>query len=149
MAESCDRPWYADGLSFECQRCGGCCGGFPGYVWISQKEIAALASFLKMSPDLFLSTYARKVDGCYTLKEVAGWNCIMLKNGRCSVYEVRPIQCRTFPFWEENLASPEDWAAAAKRCPGMNRGRLYSLDEIEALCNQRALNRELAGPSAR
>eukprot|EP00961_Rhodomonas_salina_P046921 629705-Rhodomonas_salina.2 len=25
----------------------------------------------------------------------------------CSLYEARPKQCRTWPFWPENLASPE------------------------------------------
>jgi len=131
-------PWYAAGLAFECRRCGGCCGGFPGYVWIDRDEIAALASYLGLAPDAFLATYARRVGGRYTLREVAGWNCVMLRDGACSVYDARPVQCRTFPFWDEHLGSPRDWAAAARRCPGMNSGRLYSADEIDQLRRARA-----------
>jgi Fe-S-cluster containining protein len=51
----------------------------------------------------------------------------------CGIYPVRPLQCRTWPFWDGNLASAENWNAAAKRCPGMNRGRRFGKAEIEAL----------------
>jgi Fe-S-cluster containining protein len=126
-----NNTWYAGGLSFECQQCGGCCGGFPGYVWLTDDEVATIAAHLGLGPDEFLSTYTRRVMGRYTFKEVANYNCIMLENGVCSIYEVRPIQCRTFPFWEENLESREDWDAAAKHCPGMNKGMVHRFEEIE------------------
>ena len=38
-----DDPWYRDGLAFTCTRCGACCTGAPGYVWVDADEIAALA----------------------------------------------------------------------------------------------------------
>jgi len=56
----------------------------------------------------------------------------------CRVYSVRPAQCRTWPFWEGNLASPEAWEKSTRRCPGMNHGRHYSWQEIAAV---------LAGPT--
>ena len=49
----------------------------------------------------------------------------------CSIYEVRPAQCRTWPFWPSNVSSIEAWAAAAKRCPGINRGEIHPFHEIE------------------
>ncbi|MBR1671593.1 MAG: YkgJ family cysteine cluster protein, partial [Fretibacterium sp.] len=51
---------------------------------------------------------------------------------RCSVYPVRPSQCRLFPFWPELLRSREMWELYAARCPGMNEGPLLSPAEIEA-----------------
>ena len=36
--------WYQDGLAFECTRCGACCTGAPGYVWVNDEEIARLAA---------------------------------------------------------------------------------------------------------
>ena len=38
------KPWYADGLQFECTQCGDCCTGAPGYVWVNKSEIEALAA---------------------------------------------------------------------------------------------------------
>ena len=52
----------------------------------------------------------------------------------CSVYSVRPLQCRTWPFWDGNLASRSNWDAAGKRCHGINHGsRKFTRKQIEAL----------------
>lgn len=52
----------------------------------------------------------------------------------CSIYAVRPLQCRTWPFWPENVADRESWDRAARKCPGMNRGcRHFDRDRIDAL----------------
>ena len=126
-------PWYADGLMFECQQCGGCCGGFPGFVWLSDDDIVRISGHLGLPPDEFLFRYARQAMGRYTFKEVTDYDCIMLKEKRCSIYAVRPTQCRTFPFWDENLDTRKGWQEASRRCPGVDRGRRYTFEEIEQL----------------
>ena len=114
-------PWYKDGLSFECTGCGKCCTGFPGYVWVGEEEIEKLSDHLNLSVDDFSLRYLRVVDGKFSLKEEAGtFDCVFLQGNRCSVYEVRPKQCRTFPFWPQNLDSPETWQKTASRCEGIN-----------------------------
>jgi uncharacterized protein len=55
----------------------------------------------------------------------------------CKIYDVRPNQCRTWPFWKQNLDNPDSWNAACQRCSGMNRGRQYTLAEIERLVEQK------------
>lgn len=131
-------PWYIAGLAFECEQCGGCCAGpDEGYVWINQDELAALSEFLGQDVQQVTKKYVRRAGRRQTIIEDAKTNdCIFLKPGPtgkgCCVYEVRPSQCRTWPFWPTNLADPESWAAAAQRCPGINRGKLYSFHEIEA-----------------
>lgn len=55
----------------------------------------------------------------------------------CAVYPVRPNQCRTWPFWDYNLDDPDDWNEAATGCPGINRGKLYTFQEIEILRKQK------------
>ena len=126
-------PWYSDGLRFECTACGGCCGGFPGFVWLSPEEIATFAGHLRLPHEDFLADHCRRLGTRWTLRETENWNCVMLKDGKCRVYGIRPVQCRTFPFWDENLDSPRDWTNAAKSCPGMGRGRLFEFAEIERL----------------
>jgi len=65
-----------------------------------------------------------------SLKEKSNKDCVFWDRG-CSVYEVRPMQCSAFPFWESILASSGSWEIAAASCPGMNNGELHTENEIE------------------
>jgi Fe-S-cluster containining protein len=49
------------------------------------------------------------------------------------IYPVRPSQCRIWPFWTENLKSPDTWNQAVQKCGGINHGRFYSFEEIEKI----------------
>lgn len=51
----------------------------------------------------------------------------------CSVYPARPLQCRTWPFWSENLRDRKTWDRSAKRCHGMNGGRQFTLEQIQQI----------------
>ena len=145
-------PWYADGLSFTCTCCGSCCTGGPGYVWLSDVEVDRLAEHLGLSREQTLKQYCRKLHGKISLKEKlspqGNYDCIFLeeipagpkekgtiplRRRGCGIYAARPLQCRTWPFWDGNLASQKNWDNAAKRCPGMNTGKHYSKARIEAL----------------
>jgi Fe-S-cluster containining protein len=127
--------WYKDGLRFECQRCGNCCTGFSGTVRVSDAEIVALAHRLGITEAEFRKQYTRIVGGgAISLIEKKNTDCIFFERERgCTVYEDRPRQCRTWPFWRYNVFSPGHWKREAKRCPGMNRGRLYPPDLIKEL----------------
>ena len=136
------QPWYKDGLQFTCSQCGNCCTGGPGFVWISEQEVARLAAFLGITPEETVEKYCRDVGGRLSLKEfrnaAGNYDCVFLKEEkiaaaggfiqtrrRCTVYEVRPLQCRTWPFWPENLWSRKTWDHAARRCHGMNAGKRH------------------------
>jgi Fe-S-cluster containining protein len=128
-----DLPWYKDGLRFSCSQCGDCCSGAPGYVWVNNEEIAALAALVGMSAEAFEDQYVRQVGIRKSLKEFPSGDCIFLdpeKRG-CTVYDARPRQCRTWPFWDSNLKSPADWAHTCSVCPGSGKGKLYQLQQIE------------------
>ena len=128
-----DAEWYADGLSFTCTRCGNCCTGSTGTVSVDDGEIAGLAARLEVSVDEFREQYTRVMsDGSISLREKPNYDCVFYAHGHgCLVYEDRPTQCRTWPFWRTNVETPARWAEEAHTCPGMNKGRLYTLDEIE------------------
>ena len=66
-----------------------------------------------------------------SLREKPGYDCIFWEGEGCSVYEQRPVQCSTFPFWATILDSQEAWKDAARDCPGIDRGELCSRDHIE------------------
>ena len=51
----------------------------------------------------------------------------------CTVYEARPLQCRTWPFWQGNLMSRKAWQEASRTCLGIDRGEFFDREEIEKL----------------
>lgn len=128
-----DKPWYSEGLRFQCTQCGQCCTGAPGYTWVSNEEIFSIAEHLSISVEEFTKRYLRWVNGRFALLEhPRTYDCIFLKNKKCQIYEVRPKQCRTFPWWAQNLKSPEDWEEAAKYCEGINQeAPLHPLSTIQ------------------
>jgi Fe-S-cluster containining protein len=128
--------WYKDGLKFECTRCGNCCTGAPGYVWITVEEIYKIAEFLGIRERDFVRQYIRKVDQKMSLIELPNGNCVFYDQG-CKIYPVRPSQCRTFPFWKELLTNQSNWDRAARECPGMNQGKHFAEEEIGDLLQER------------
>ncbi|MHC4790373.1 MAG: YkgJ family cysteine cluster protein [Planctomycetota bacterium] len=132
-------PWYVSGLHFECMRCGQCCSGpTEGYIWVTSPEIKLIADFLKLSAEQVHQKYLRRVGFRTTIiEQPVNKNCMFLQGTgaqkQCMIYPVRPSQCRIWPFWPSNLKSPATWNKAAQRCSGINRGRLYSLEEIRKI----------------
>lgn len=126
-----NEPWYKDGLRFTCTQCGKCCTGDPGFVWLNDEEITAIAAFLGEPRHEFIAVRTRKARGGVTLREKANGDCVLYDAQRgCTVYKVRPRQCRTWPFWESNLETSEDWEHTERVCPGSGEGELIPVEEI-------------------
>jgi Fe-S-cluster containining protein len=127
--------WYKKGLPFKCTGCGKCCSGPPGYVWVSENEIQEMADYLKMSFDDFTKKYIRIVSNRYSLMERKvgiDFECVFLRGKQCMIYGVRPRQCKTFPWWPQNLESEKTWDEAALECEGINSSApLVPLETIQ------------------
>lgn len=130
---SSNKKWYHDGLAFTCRGCGECCRGPGGYVWITEDEARELAGALDMTLQAFASKFLRTTASGLALVDDTSGDCPLLgADGKCRVYHRRPLQCRTWPWWSENLISRRRWDDAAARCPGMNAGPVHSPIVIEA-----------------
>jgi Fe-S-cluster containining protein len=103
-----------------------------GYVWVSRRESQRLADHLEITFEEFTRRYVRVVRGRHALTDRSDGACVFWDEG-CTVYPARPDQCRTFPFWRENVAHSDSWVETAKQCEGVGAGRLYSLGEIRRL----------------
>jgi Fe-S-cluster containining protein len=127
-----DEPWFQNGLRFECTQCGNCCTGAPGYVWVNRDEIAALAKKVGMPVVEFEQKFVRKVGIRKSLIEYANGDCVFFDNVArcCTVYEARPRQCRTWPFWRSNVESEAAWKQTCQVCPGSGRGTLYPVEAV-------------------
>jgi Fe-S-cluster containining protein len=124
-------PWYQDGLRFRCTRCGDCCTGEPGHVWVNAEELAAIAEHRGEPVEEVVAMYTRVAHRGRSLGEKGNGDCVFFDRGAgCTVYPVRPRQCRTWPFWESNVTTPEDWERTCRVCPGSGQGDLISAEEI-------------------
>ncbi len=126
--------FYKDGLRFSCQKCGKCCRIPNGIVHLTEKDIERIAEFFDSSLEEIFSRFTHREQKYRVLNELLNGDCIFFREGKgCIIYSARPEQCRTFPFWRQNLRSQIAWDSAASECPGMNSGKLYSFDEIEKI----------------
>jgi Fe-S-cluster containining protein len=124
-------PWYKDGLRFRCTQCGDCCTGEPGHVWVNAEEIAAIADFRGDPVEEVTGLYTRLTPTGRTLREKPNGECVFYERGRgCTIYPVRPRQCRTWPFWQSNVETPADWERTCRVCPGSGQGELIPAEEI-------------------
>ncbi len=136
-----DDTWQSDGLRFSCTQCGNCCTGPSGFVWFTDGECAKMAASFGMTPAEFCQQYAHRTQGRWTLNEQLtehGYDCTFLRRDAegkalCSIYKIRPRQCRTWPFWPENLGDEAAWDSAARTCPGINHGKLYPVDQVRII----------------
>ena len=129
-----NRSLYRDGIRFECQGSGKCCRFRSGYshVYVSLPERRRLAALLGLLTSTFTRLYCIRSDDSYELKS-DGNACIFLRGNMCSVYEARPGQCRSWPFWPENMNRNAWQKEVVSFCPGVGKGRVYKPDEIERI----------------
>lgn len=138
-AQSSRKTWWHDGVRFACQGSGKCCvsRGAHGFVYLTLADRRRLAHALGIPTRQFTREYCVKTDGLFHLRD-DGPDCRFLDDRRCAVYEARPTQCRTWPFWPENMGA-KAWSAVAAYCPGVGKGAVVPRERIEAsLREQRA-----------
>ena len=127
-------------LRFECTGCGRCCiGGGEYHVFLTDDAAETIRQHLQLSRAWFRRRYLRHLpDGDQVAAMGKDGRCIFLgKDNGCKVYDARPVQCRTYPFWPEVVNSRTSWTREAKRCEGIDRGKVVPLSRIrKALASQ-------------
>jgi len=106
-----------------CDSCeGNCCIGESGNIWINKQEIEYLSTHLNLSLVETFDKYLEKRGYRYSIKEVQlskdNYACVFfdLNKKQCSIYDARPTQCRTFPFWDYFKNNKEE---VIKECPAI------------------------------
>lgn len=133
--------FYQNGLKFECQGSGKCCTshGEYGFVFLTLEDRQRMAKHLGIPTRKFTQDYCQKTQGYFHLREEAGKpDCMFLKKKRCSIYAVRPVQCRTWPFWPEVLNAKTWSKEVATFCPGVGKGKIHKPEEIERISAEQA-----------
>lgn len=100
---------------------------------MTDEEIEAIAQHLDEAVGAIRLLHTRPLRGKVSLTEFSNGDCTFFdpKSRGCKVYDARPLQCRTWPFWRSNVASEKDWKEVQRDCPGAGHGDLVSVEEIE------------------
>lgn len=132
---------YQEGIRFECQGTGKCClsRGTHGYVYMTLQDRKRMAKHFELTTHEFTKLHCDKTEGWYHLKVPQG-DCKFLQDKKCLVYDARPTQCRTWPFWPENMTAKAWNKEVIQFCAGIGKGRLYSPQEIEKILKEDPLN---------
>jgi Fe-S-cluster containining protein len=124
--------FFDSGIKFTCRQCGQCCTGETGTIYTAPVELQPIANFLHLSVQELIGWALYPYKDSYSIKERADGACIFYSGG-CSIYPVRPAQCRSFPFWITTMRSAYAWKHTVRACPGIGHGRLYTRGEILAI----------------
>ena len=131
---------YKKGIRFECQGSGKCCvsRNSYGFVYLSNIDLIRFSKYFKISLKKFKEKYCQITDGFIHLAEKPKLygNCIFLKDKKCSVYNSRPSQCRTWPFWNDNMKAKVWNNDIALNCPGIGKGKIIKKKEIDKLLKE-------------
>lgn len=129
--------FYDNGIKFECKQCGNCCN-VQGYVFIFPNDLDRLIENSGFTLEELQKTYLSTVDGYTVFRDAGSGACIFWDHivKGCKIYEARPTQCRTYPFWKTLLYRKRRWEEELDTCPGIGEGRLYTFEEIEELKNK-------------
>ncbi len=114
-------------LRFECQSgCTRCCDT-QGFVYITETDLLNIAGHLGMTAAAFEKKYVIRYPTMLRLRKPRNSQCYFLKETGCGVHPVKPVQCRTYPFWPELVENRKAWQEERARCPGIGKGPLIQI----------------------
>ena len=115
---------------FQCQPgCVNCCTQ-SGHIWVTDEDISRIAAYVKLDRTAFEKRYVCRGKQCARLTVPRRDSCHFLIQGGCGIHEVKPLQCRAFPYWPENVATRAAWKALRRYCPGIGVGPLVQIGTV-------------------
>jgi len=125
------RWWEKEEVRFECQKdCFKCCAK-PGVVNFDKEDLEDASNYLGIPQSKFKKEFKlTRVKGYMEMAVEEDMPCPFLTFEGCAIHPVKPKQCRTFPFWKENVVTRNDWKLTAGFCPGIGEGPQISADSI-------------------
>ena len=133
-------PWWKqETIHFDCQSdCFKCCTK-PGVVYMDLSDIRQAAEHLELTVSRFKSEFLKREAGRWLIEVEEARPCPFLVEEGCAIHKVKPAQCRSYPFWRENIETRNHWLLTGAFCPGINKGPEISNPSIEEFLEEGGL----------
>ena len=122
---------------FECIKCGLCCSDTKEktrHILLLESEANTLSAQTCLSKQDFTEPISGKNPYCYEMKKSREGKCFFLKDNQCSIYTLRPLICRFYPFelkFEQDKNQHVFYFTV--ECPGISKGKMMSRKDFEEL----------------
>jgi uncharacterized protein len=128
---------YPNNLLFDCSKCGLCCGDTKQktrHILILESEASDISAEINLQIKDFVEEIKDKAPYCFEIKKTKEGKCFFLKDNQCSIYKLRPLICRFYPF-ELKFDLDKDMYAFdfTLECPAMSKGKIMTLNDFEEL----------------
>lgn len=115
---------------FECQPgCINCCTQ-QGHIFLNEDDIIRIAAHLGLDRREFEKRYVYRSKQGPRFRLARSQPCYFIIEGGCSIHAVKPLQCKAFPYWPENIVSRSAWASLRRYCPGIGVGPLVQIENV-------------------
>ena len=129
---------YPKDVSFECQRCGQCCGDISRKkrkILLLKSEVKRIADITGLREEGFATKLPANGPYRYVMKKKGG-KCVFLERNSCKIYPLRPIVCRTYPFSVEKTRSKDYIFKVSDECPGVGLGSAVEEEDFQRILSE-------------
>ena len=101
-------------IQFHCFQCGNCCHSNQGYISLEIDEILSIQENINFDLSLHIE---RSATGHYLLRTING-KCLFYSES-CLIHQVKPRQCKKYPFLKSITQNHFLWKETQKKCKGL------------------------------
>jgi Fe-S-cluster containining protein len=120
---------YPKNVRFRCARCTLCCGDAgkrTRHIVMTQTE----AKTISETNNQPITDFAHKIDGhepyVHEMQKDRYGKCVFLNKDSCTIYSLRPLVCRFYPFELKSEAKGEYLFSYTDECPGIGKGKVLT-----------------------
>jgi len=124
-------------LLFECSKCGLCCGDTKQkarHILLLESEVNAISEVTCLPKQVFTKQIVDKMPYCCEMKKDSEGRCFFLKDNKCTIYSLRPLICRFYPFeLKFDVATNTHIFDFTLECPEIGKGRTFTRKDFRDL----------------
>jgi Fe-S-cluster containining protein len=127
---------YPRNVHFKCERCAVCCGD-------TEKKIRKILVLKPEADSISKKTlkptaeFACRTEGSepyvYEMKKTKNGRCVFLRANLCTIYSVRPLICRFYPFELRAARTDRHIFSYTNECPYVGHGPELKKEYFERL----------------
>lgn len=112
-------------VRFECSRCALCCRGTENKsrtIFLLRREAEKISGKTHKGIDEFAERKEGVEPYVYVMRKTFDGKCVFLKDNLCTIYEMRPLICKFYPFKLDNLGNHKYVFNYTPECPSIGSG---------------------------